>query len=329
MSAVSSFPDAPDLPDVDEATAPTLRKASPFETRFARFTAEEYFAEPCAVPALSASIANVIDTESPLHAWSRHPKFGKTSRPPTKALDNGSLSHALLLEEGKDIEVVDAKDWKTKAAQETRAAARKAGKIAVLKDDLAEARATADTLRERFADLGIVLNGESEMTALWTETARNGEAVQCRGMLDHMKLPRIYDIKSIRSANPETCRRHVETYGYALQRAAYVSAVERIRPDLAGRIDFVFVFYELSPPFAVTPVRLSGAFRELGERGWRRAVDRWESCLRTDKWPSYADEIINLEPSPWALDKDMGRAIAKMGSNESDLTGDDDQEGAV
>ena len=56
------------------------------------------------------------------------------------------------------------------------------------------------------------------------------------------KLPVIYDIKSIRSANPDVCRKHVESYGYALQRSAYVSAVERIRPDLAGRVDFIFVF---------------------------------------------------------------------------------------
>jgi hypothetical protein len=300
-----------------------------FETRFARLTAEQYFADPCAVPALSASIAHVLDTESPLHAWTRHPRLGKISRPPTKSLDNGSLSHALLLDEGKGIEVVNADDWRTKVAQAARDDARAAGKIPVLRGDYEDARETADTLKQRFAALGIALDGESETTALWTETARNGREVQCRGMIDHMKLPRILDIKSIRSANPAMCRKHVENYGYALQRAAYVSAVERIRPELAGRIDFVFVFYELEPPFAVTPVRLSGAFREIGERGWRRAVDRWESCLRTNTWPSYADGILDLEPSPWALDRDMTRALAGMGTNENDLTGSDDQEGAV
>lgn len=303
--------------------------ASPkFESRLARFTAEEYFADPCVVPALSASIAHVIDTESPLHAWARHPRLGKYARPPTKALDNGSLSHALLLGEGKDVDVVDAKDWRTKAAQTTRDEAREAGRIPVLKDDYAEAKATADTLRQRFADLGIALDGESEPTALWVETARNGFEVQCRGMIDHLNLPRVLDIKSIRSANPAMCRKHVESYGYAIQRAAYVSAIEKIRPDLAGRVDFIFVFYELTPPFAVTPVRLNGAFRELGERGWRRAVDRWEECLRTNRWPSYADEIIELEPSPWTLGRDMDRMLAQMGSNENDLIGDG-QEGVA
>lgn len=304
MSAAVSFPDPP-FPDDDDA--PIAPAVAGFETRFAHLTSEAYFAEPCAVPALSASIANVLDTESPLHAWARHPKFGGTSRAPTKALDNGSLSHALLLGTGKDIEIIDAADYRTKAAQTARDEARDAGRLPVLIADYRDALATADKLRQRFADLGIVLDGESEIAALWTETASNGAKVQCRGMLDHMKLPVVYDIKSIRSANPEMCRKHIENYGYAIQREAYVSAIERIRPELAGRVDFIFVFYETESPFAVTPIRLPGSFRELGRRGWRRSVDTWERCLRTNTWPSYADGIIEVEPSPWTLARDMER----------------------
>jgi hypothetical protein len=60
------------------------------ETRFARLTAEEYFAEPCAVPALSSSVANILETESPLHAWSTHPRLGGMKRAPTRSLDLGS-----------------------------------------------------------------------------------------------------------------------------------------------------------------------------------------------------------------------------------------------
>ena len=278
-----------------------------FETRFVQFTADEYHADPCKVPALSSSIAHVIDTESPLHAWSRHPKLGGVPRQPTKSMESGSLSHALLLGDGKDIRIIDAGDYKTKAAKADRDAARDAGEIPVLRDDYEEALKTSVILRARFADHGIRLDGKSEVTALWTERARDGAEVQCRGMMDHLKLPRIYDIKSTRSANPDVCRRHVESYGYAIQRAAYASAVERIKPEFAGRVDFIFVFYELEPPYAVTPARLSGSFRELGARGWRRAVDRWEECLRTNRWPGYADGIVELEPSPWALVRDQER----------------------
>lgn len=308
------------FPEDDEPVPPKGPPTPPkFETRFARFTPEEYFAEPCSVPALSASIAQELDSRSPLHAWARHPKLGGIPRKPTKALDDGSLSHALLLGEGKEIVVVDAADWRTNAAKAEREAARKAGQIAVLAEDYTAAKAVADKLRQRFADVGIVLDGESEMSALWTETARNGAKVQCRSMMDHIKLPVVYDIKSIRSADLNTCQRHVESYGYSIQRAAYVRAVERIRPDLAGRIDFVFVFYELTAPFAVTPVRLSGAFREMGSRRWLRAVERWEHCLRTNTWPAYTDEIVELEPSAWALARDMDKQLAAASGEEEEM----------
>jgi hypothetical protein len=282
---------------------------SEFETRFAHIEAEAYFADPCETPSLSASIAHILHTESPLHAWQRHPRFGGTRRATTKSLDDGSLSHALLLGAGKDVEVIKADDYRTNAAKEKRDAARDAGKVPVLEKDYAAALVKADAIRARMAELDepVILDGESELTALWTETASNGGTVQCRGMLDHAKLPRIYDIKSIRSANPDVCRRHVADYGYAIQRAAYVRAVERIRPDLAGRVDFVFVFYELEPPYAVTPIRLDGSFREIGERAWRRAVDTWERCLNENRWPTYTTRTLDLEPSPWVLAREAER----------------------
>lgn len=299
-----------------DATTPI--KQPSFETRFAKLTAEEYFSEPCAVPALSSSIAHVLNEQSPIHAWTQHAAFGGVKRGPTKALDAGSLIHTLLLDAGKDVEIIKADDYRTNAAKASRDAARAAKRIPVLEKDYDSATVAADALRSKFASLEIGLTGVSEITAMWTETASNGAKVQCRGMMDHLVAPRIYDVKSIRSASPDTCRRHIEEYGYDIQRAAYVSAVEHIVPDFAGRVEFIFVFCELEPPYDVTPIRLSGAFRELGERRWKRAVDIWERCLRTGVWPGYVDGIIEVDPSPWRLAKDMERQFLGNAANEND-----------
>lgn len=298
------LPEPPGLPDEDRDELDDEPDFVVPKTGLVRLTPERYFADPCATPSLSSSIANVIDSESPLHAWSRHPRFGGVKRAPTKAFDRGSLSHALLLGSGKDVSIIEADDYKTKAAQADRDEAREAGLVPVLAADYEDAKRTAEKLRQRFAELGIVLDGQSELTALWTERARNGGEVQCRGMIDHLKPPTIYDLKSIRSAKHDMCRKHIETYGYAIQGAAYERAIERIYPALTGRVRFVFVFFELEPPYAVTPIRLSGSFRHIGSRAWQRSVDAWEECLRTGSWPGYADEIVTLEPSPWALSRD-------------------------
>lgn len=278
-----------------------------------QISAEDYHNDPCDTPSLSASIAHILDSQSPLHAYTRHPRLGGIPRPHTKSFDIGSLSHAILLGNGKEAAIIDASDYRTKLAQEARDSARALGQIPVLAEEYEHAKEVADTLTQRFAEYGIVLDGASEVAAFWSETTSSGEQVQCRGMLDHKKSTTIYDLKSCRSAHPIACQRHVEAYGYAIQRAAYVSAVEHILPELAGRLDFVFVFYELVPPFAVNPVRLSGEFCELGARKWRRSVDKWATCLRANNWPGYADSISTLAAPQWAMKNDMERQIAAAG----------------
>lgn len=259
-----------------------------------------YHSDPCDRASLSASIATTLHRQSPLHAWSAHPKLGGRPRKPSKWMDHGTLAHAILLDQEKRIVPVDAEDWRTKAAKEARDEAHAAGNVPVLVGDLETARTAALAIRERLDKLGIALDGHSEVTALWTEESAHGE-VQCRGRLDHLKGARILDLKTCRSAHPDACRKHVEAYGYAIQRAAYVSAIEHIIPDFAGRVDFVFLFAEVEPPYAVTPVRLNGEFRTLGQIAWTAAVNTWGRCLARNDWPGYADSILELEPPPWAM----------------------------
>lgn len=274
--------------------------------RLLKLDAAVYHADPCAKPSLSSSIARVLERQSPLHAWSRHPRLGGMSSKPRTAFDFGSLSHALLLGEGSEIAIIEADDWRTKAAREAREEARAAGKVPVLVDDYGSVAVAVKTLRPRFADLGIVLDGKSEVTALWTVPAMAGLEVQCRGMIDHLTDGgcTVYDLKSCQSAHPDACARHADAYGYDIQHAAYVQAIETIHPELAGRVRFTFVFYELEPPYAVTPARLSGEFRELGQRRWERAVHTWAACLSGNRWPAYVDRIATLEAPRWALAKD-------------------------
>ncbi len=279
-------------------------------------SAEEYHADPCP-PSLSASIAHVMTRESPAHARLKHPRLGGKAHEHSDAFDRGTLAHRLLLGVGGDIAVIDAGDWRTKAAQTQREEARATHKIPVLASDHATAQRDVDMVRAEMTKLGFVLDGESEVTALWGAQAFGGEMAQCRGMIDHLSGRRVYDLKSIWSAHPDVCQRHIDAYGYAIQQAAYVSALETLRPTLAGRFEFVFVFFELDAPYAVTPIMLSGEFRELGKRQWLRAVDTWARCLRTGEWPTYTNSIIKIEPKPWAIQRDMDRQIAEASAGWS------------
>ena len=64
--------------------------------------AEEYHADPCPEPSLSASLIKTLLARSPLHAWHEHPRLNpNVVKEERKEYDRGSAAHALLLE-GED-----------------------------------------------------------------------------------------------------------------------------------------------------------------------------------------------------------------------------------
>lgn len=268
-------------------------------------TDEAYFADPCERPSLSNSLAKVLLDKSPRHAWQVHPRLGAAPREDSKTFDRGHLVHKLVLGKGADITVVEAKDWRTKGAQEQRDEAYAAGRIPVLVADLAGAEEAASAIAGTLARQGLRLSGESEVKLTWLEEVPGHDDVHARGMVDHLVVGKasatIVDLKTSRSAHPRACAAHVVEYGYDTQRAAYTCAVETLLPELAGRVDFVFVFAEVEPPYAVTTGRLDGVLCERGRRRWDTAVELWAQCLAADSWPTYADRPITIEAPSWVL----------------------------
>lgn len=270
--------------------------------RILECTEEEYFADPCERPSLSQSTANVLLTKSPLHAWHEHPRLGGAARVATKAMAAGSLVDILLLGGISRVEVLEFENYRKDVAKEAKEAAIAAGKIPVLTHELSAAFKVRDAIRDNLKKTGIELSGRNQVALEWEEDSIHGP-VLCRGKMDHIIFDRatVYDLKIVSSAHPDAIRRKILDFGYHVQRAAYVSAVEKLRPEFTGRVDFVLLFIEGEPPYASTPVRLTGTFRELGERQWERACTTWEWCRSRDIWPGYADGIVGIEAPPWAL----------------------------
>lgn len=278
-------------------------------------TEDEYFADPCAVPSLSQSIAHVLVSESPKHAWLRHPKLGGVRSAPTKATDAGHVIHKLLLGKGANIEVLDVREYRSNADKALRDDAIAAGKIPMKRHEYEGIETAADVIRERLAESGFALTGESEVAYEWEEPAQKG-SVLCRARMDHVILDlaneraTILDVKKAASVNPKKLRRHFYDYGYDIQATAYPNALVALHPELAGRIDFVFLFCEIEPPYSIVPARPDGAFREIGMSRWTRAVDIWQRCLARNEWPSYCDRPIVLEPMPYQAQEELGAEYA-------------------
>lgn len=278
---------------------------------------DEYHADPCVRPSLSSSIAGVLVEESPLHAWALHPRLGGQSRPGSAATERGSILHKLLLGRGQEVVPVEARDWRTDKAKGMREAIRADDKIPVLADALREYERTADILRVRIADHGIVFDrNNTELTMVW-----ESDGVLSRGRLDHFDRGAfiIDDLKTCETAAPKKIKASMVNFGADVQRAAYVEGVESIFPEALGRASMRFVFVEVEFPYDVVVAFPEGSMQELGERKWKRAKERWGECLANGleikHWPGYSVDPIGIEAPAWALTQDMEDQINNMGNS--------------
>ena len=250
-------------------------------------------------PLLSQSLAKTLLTKSPAHAWVEHPQLGGKGKKATPAMDEGTVLHSIILGAGKPVEVVDAKDWRTKATQEARDAAQKAGKVAFLAKDYAELQAAATECQKALAKVGVRFNGKSEVSLYWTEETPHGP-VECRGRLDHWheRAWTAIDLKKTVSASPSDIGRKILDLGIDLQWAAYTSALRQIDPSKTP--DMLFAFCEVGPPYAATAVIAGTRWRETGETRWRRACEIWAKCCAEQHWPAYAADLVELDLPEWA-----------------------------
>lgn len=250
--------------------------------------AAAYHADPCPLPSLSSSIARRLLAMSPRHAWWAHPRLNPQYEPEqAERFDLGTVAHAYLLEGKTAFTIVDAPDWRSKAAQAARAAAQLEGKTAVLAERWADVLSMAKALRrqlERFEDQPrpFAPAGKAEQTLIWRE-----DDVWCRARLDwlHDDHRTIDDLKTgAVSANPDDWPRTMWNMGYDIQAAWYVRGLRALTGQEAT---FRFVIQENFAPFAAAVIGLGPDAMVLAEKKVLFAIDLWGRCLATGEWPAY------------------------------------------
>lgn len=263
--------------------------------------ADAYHADTIAnVPSLSRSIAHKLLVRSPRHAWYAHPRLNpEYVAKESGTLDNGSAAHMLLFE-GKQAEIVDADSWRTNAAQEERTAARRAGKLALLKKDAVVVQAMCDAISEQLDALDDpprpFTDGKAEQTLVWEEAG----GVVCRARLDWLRddHTQIADLKTTgASANPrEWTRRRLWEDGLDIQAGFYRRGVKKLTGVTP---EWRFVVVENSPPYALSVVSLTPEAIALADAKVEKAIAIWRECLTTGEWPAYPTRVCYAELPPW------------------------------
>lgn len=254
-------------------------------------SAEDYHAEREG-PSLSSSIIKILCDESPLHAWTAHPRLNPDYIPEfTKEQDLGTIVHALLLQGETVAELLDFADFRTKDARLARETARLSGKVPILGAKWPQVEAmvkAAHQQLEKHADASDAFTGGSpEVTLRWEE-----DGVKCKARLDwlHEGFACIDDLKTTGiSANPDTFTRQMFANGLDIQSAWYLRGLKAITGKDA---EFRFVVIEASAPHALSVIGVGPDVLTIGQKKVMWALDRWRECLSEDRWPGYPNRIV-------------------------------------
>lgn len=283
-----------------------------------RLDAETYHADRlCGVPTLSSTLARVLMSRSPLHAWAQHPRLNAEYEGiERKNFDIGRAAHRAVLGAGADYVAYPLEMLASNGAASTKEAKvwaeeqRAAGRTPLKAEDVDRIGAVAAAATRQLAAMGIVLDPErSELTALGEV-----DGVWCRAMIDNAPLdPRLplYDLKTTTDASPETLAKTIATYGYDVQAAHYLATWKAATGEDRR---FRFIFIEKEPPYGMSVAEL---YRKPGDPAdWFDHADAlaadarriWGECLRTGVWPCYPLRVAVVGAPGWHLTKMEDRA---------------------
>lgn len=263
---------------------------------------DTYHADPVEGGSLSSTGARRLLPPS-CPALFRHEQLH--GREPKRVWDLGHAAHRMVLGAGPPIAVIDAPDYKTKAARETRDEAREAGAVPLLTHEYQLAGDMAGALRRHPVASALLdpdRGGRPEQTLVW----RDGPTgTWCRSLLDWLPplAPAgrliVPDYKTCAAADPDSLERAAYQHGWHQQAAWYLAGLRAL--GLADEdAAFVFVAQEKTEPYLVTVVELDHVALRIGHARNRRALGIYQHCTSTGEWPGYVDGVHLLSLPRWA-----------------------------
>ena len=213
----------------------------------------------------------------------------------------GSAAHRLILEGNTfGVAVIDATDWRTKAAREERDQAQKWGLVPLLPHEWETVTAMADAVLSH-ETAGPLFTGHKPEVSVFADLYGQ----PCKARLDAWHeddgtgRPLIVDLKTTQDANPETFARTALTYGFDQQMSHYRDILEAETGTLPR---FLFVLVEKTAPYLVSVVELDDLFYDLGKQKNEAAAAQWLHAKDTNQWPGY-EGISRVLAPVWALDE--------------------------
>lgn len=295
-----------------------LKSARITEDGIYQIAPDDYHADPCLEPALSASLAKLIVSRSPCHAWTAsqrlNPCYEGTNK---KHFDIGRAAHRAVLGKGERYIAIPKTLLASNGAASTKAAkefieeARADGLTPLKTEEIAAVDLMAEKIRDELGLHGVNIDpAYSEQVAV----AHLG-GIWNRVMIDYAppgpNAP-LYDIKTTTDASPDAVRRTLMSHDLQIQAQHYLEVWRAVTGEERA---FLFVFVEKEAPHSVTMARIAAGTMVIGRKQISRARAMWRNCLDANDWPAYPHGILEIDfPEYWAerwLERESAEADLK------------------
>lgn len=266
---------------------------------------EDYHSQRvCPGPSISSSGLRTILHQCPAIFWAMS-DLNKNRFPAKdkKSLAFGRAAHSLVLGEpefAKHFIVSPFDNFMTKEArlwrdEQTRQIV-KGEELDIIKDMAAAQKANAQVMNA-------FTKGKPEQSLIWKDAA-TGIWLKARpDWLPDMPAVRfITEYKTAESIKPAKLDRAVFDYGYEMQAALALDAVQLVMD--VKPLGLAHVVQEKSPPYLVDLRLFSDEQIAWGRMQYRKALRIFAECLQTGEWPGYTREPTYFD-TPYYITKAM------------------------
>lgn len=240
---------------------------------------ERYHNDPCIQPSLSRSFVTEMLAKTPAHAWVKHRRLNPHyEREESTSFDLGKAVEDIYFSDSSNIDVIQANDWRTKAAKEMREISRSMGRTALLADQYHEVINCVDSIKRNLP----VLVGQRELSYIWQE---NG--VWCRSRPDFTANDGwIYDFKTT-GLEPDAWLNSSFEHGYDIQ-----SYMGLHGAAMNGRkyLGFRFIIAEIKAPYCIYFAEYTPEMLTQAKEKFYIAVRIFGKCLKENNWPGYSKD---------------------------------------
>lgn len=239
---------------------------------------KEYFA----IPAISSTGIKAL-LKSPAHF-----KALENSSFDSKALRIGSATHQILLG-GDNCLVLPGSSRTTKEAKEI--IKNEKSKTVLTKDEWSTAELVANTLSKTASWQTLMEDAECEVS--FVGEYMDGTKAKAKADIVKRRNKMIADVKT--TSDIHNFQRSIFNFRYDIQAAWYSRLFSYEFPVES----FLFIAVETAPPYDSRFFVLDEEVIENANEEIDQAIEIYRRCIKTDEWPGYEAEIIEVGLPAW------------------------------